>query len=132
MQSRIPPLMIVIAWVTCLSSYAVAQGITKPKPGQGGSVVQGAAGSEGSVGDNGLEHCANPMGAMAVVEPQEQILYGLRRYNLSSPVGLIRMMIQQSNCFIIVERGVGMQNLMQERQLASAGEARKGSNMGGG
>ena len=132
MQSRIPPLMIVIAWVTCLSSYAVAQGITKPKPGQGGSVVQGAAGTEGSVGDNGLEHCANPMGAMAVVEPQEQILYGLRRYNLSSPVGLIRMMIQQSNCFIIVERGVGMQNLMQERQLASAGEARKGSNMGGG
>jgi hypothetical protein len=61
----------------------VAQGITKPKPGQGGSVVQGAAGTEGGVGDNGLEHCAKPMGAMAVVEPQEQILYGLRRYNLS-------------------------------------------------
>jgi len=84
--------MIVIAWVTCLSSYVVAQGITKPKPGQGGSVVQGAAGTEGGVGDNGLEHCANPMGAMAVVEPQEQIIYALRRDNLSSPVGLIRMM----------------------------------------
>jgi len=72
------------------------------------------------------------MGAMAVVEPQEQILYGLRRYNLSSPVGLIRMMIQQSNCFIVVERGLGMRNLMQERDLASAGESRQGSNMGGG
>ena len=72
------------------------------------------------------------MGALAVVEPQDEILYALRRYNLSSPVGLIRMMIQQSNCFIVVERGLGMQNLMQERDLAAAGEARQGSNMGGG
>ena len=29
------------------------------------------------------------------------------------------MMIQQSNCFIVVERGAGMQNMMQERQLAA-------------
>ena len=42
------------------------------------------------------------------------------------------MMIQQSNCFIVVERGVGMQNLVQERQLAQAGQTRAGSNMGGG
>ena len=132
MYSKAHRLMIVTACVTLVSAYAAAQGITKPKPGQGGSVVQGAAGTEGSVGDNGLEHCAKPMGAMAVVEPQDQIIFALRRYNLSSPVGLIRMMIQQSNCFIVVERGVGMQNVMQERQLASAGETRQGSNMGGG
>ena len=72
------------------------------------------------------------MGAMAVVEPQSHILTALLRYNLQSPVGLIRMMIQQSNCFIVVERGAGMQNLMQERQLAESGQARQGSNMGGG
>ena len=42
------------------------------------------------------------------------------------------MMIQQSNCFIVVERGAGMRNLMQERQLASGGEMRQGSNLGGG
>src|ERR1700732_4544126 len=118
-------IMIVTVCVTLVSAYAAGQGITKPKQGQGGSVVQGAAGTDGGVGDNGLEHCDKPMGAMAVVEPQSEIIYALRRYNLSSPVGLIRMMIQQSNCFIVVERGVGMQNLMQERQLASAGESRQ-------
>jgi hypothetical protein len=126
---------IAIAAVGCVVTAAAsagAQGITQPKQGQGGSVVKGAAGTEGSTGDNGLEHCAKPMGAMAVVEPQSQILTALARYKLSSPVGLIRLMIQQSNCFIVVERGAGMQNLMQERQLASAGEARQGSNMGGG
>jgi curli biogenesis system outer membrane secretion channel CsgG len=59
-------------------------------------------------------------------------MQSLSRYGLSSPTGLIRMMVQQSNCFIVVERGIGMQNVMQERQLAAAGEARQGSNMGGG
>jgi hypothetical protein len=115
----------------CITT-AAAQGITKPKQGQGGSAVQGSAGTDGSSGDTGLEHCDKPMGALAVVEPQNEILVALTRYRLSSPVGLIRMMVQQSNCFIVVERGAGMQNLMQERQLAAAGEARQGSNMGGG
>src|SRR4029079_18992258 len=105
-----------------------AQGITQPKQGQGGSVVQGAAGTDGSTGDKGLEHCDKPMGAMTVVEAQDMVLASLRRDNLGSPVGLIRMMIQQSNCFIVVERGVGMQNMMQERQLASGAEMRKGEN----
>jgi len=124
---------IITACLILVSTYAAAQGgLTQPKQGQGGSVVQGAAGTEGGVGDNGLEHCPKPMGALAVVEPQNEILMALRRYNLSSPVGLIRMMIQQSNCFIVVERGVGMQNMMQERQLAAAGQAREGSNIGGG
>jgi len=113
-------------------SQAVAQGITKPKQGQGGSVVKGSAGTGGSQGEKGLEHCDGPLGAMAVVEPQNEVLVALSRYHLSSPVGLIRLMIQQSNCFIVVERGVGMQNMMQERQLADSGEARSGSNMGKG
>jgi hypothetical protein len=111
---------------------ADAQRATQTKQGQGGSVVQGAAGTDGSVGDKGLEHCDKPMGAVAVVEPQNEVLVALSRYRLSSPVGLIRLMIQQSNCFIVVERGAGMQNLMQERALASSGQLRQASNMGGG
>jgi len=121
------------ASMALVSAPAFAQGgLTQPKQGQGGSVVQGAAGTNGGVGDNGLEHCDKPMGAMAVVEPQSEVLTALLRYNLKSPVGLIRMMIQQSNCFIVVERGAGMRNMMQERQLASAGEMRDNANMGGG
>jgi hypothetical protein len=72
------------------------------------------------------------MGAVAVVEPQDYVMTALSRYSLSSPVPLIRLMIQQSNCFIVVERGMGMQNVMQERALAQAGELRQASNMGGG
>jgi hypothetical protein len=106
-------------------------GVTDYKEGKGGSPVQGAAGTSGSTGDN-LEHCDKPMGAVAVVEPQDYVMQALGHYGLSSPSGLIRMMIQQSNCFIVVERGIGMQNMQQERALAGAGQARAGSNMGGG
>ncbi|MDR1988927.1 MAG: CsgG/HfaB family protein [Acidobacteriaceae bacterium] len=99
---------------------------------KGGSAAKGAAGTNGGVGDNGLEHCDKPMGAIAVVEPQSQMMAALSQQGLQSPVSVIRMMIQQSNCFIVVERGTGMQNVMQERQLAAAGQTRAGSNMGGG
>lgn len=124
--------------LACLAALALTaapihgQSITKPKQGKGGSVVQGAAGTSGSAGDSGLEHCDRPMGAIAVVEPQDHIIQALSRYQLSSPTGLIRMMIQQSNCFLVVERGIAMQNMMQERQLSNSGQLRQSSNVGGG
>jgi hypothetical protein len=132
MSSKPHRIMFAALCVVVLTTWVAAQGITQPKQGQGGSVVKGAAGTEGSTGDSGLEHCDKPMGAVAVVEPQNEVLVSLTRYRLSSPVGLIRMMIQQSNCFIVVERGAGMQNLLQERELAKAGETRQNSNLGGG
>jgi curli biogenesis system outer membrane secretion channel CsgG len=116
-----------------LAAGAQAQGVLDTKKGKGGSEVQGAAGTQGAQGAAGdLEKCDKPMGAVAVVEPQDYVMSALSRYNLQSPVGLIRMMIQQSNCFIVVERGQGMQNMMQERALAGGGEMRSGSNIGGG
>jgi hypothetical protein len=95
--------------------------------------VQGGAGPSGAVGaSSDLERCDKPMGALAVVEPQTQVLAMLAHYKLGSPTGLIRLMVQQSNCFLVVERGVGMQNMMQERALSKSGELRQGSSMGGG
>ena len=96
------------ALVTALalvSTTAHGQGLTDMKKGEGGSQVQGSAGPSGSQGATDLEHCDKPYGAMAVVEPQDAVLRSLARYQLSSPVSLIRLMIQQSSCFIIVERG---------------------------
>lgn len=93
----------------------------------------GSAGPNGAQGEaKELEKCDKPYGSLAVAEPQDAVISHLLQYGLQSPVGLIRMMIQQSNCFVVVERGRAMQNLMQERQLAESGELRKGSNMGKG
>ncbi len=93
----------------------------------------GSAGPDGAQGEAAeLEKCDKPYGTLAVVEPQDAVISHLLQYGLQSPTGLIRMMVQQSNCFVLVERGRAMQNLMQERQLAESGELRKNSNMGKG
>lgn len=116
-----------------LCALAAQAGITDMKKGKGGSEVQGGAGTSGATGEStAMEHCDKPLGAVAVVEPQDFVIQSLSRYNLGSPTSLVRLMIQQSNCFLVVERGVGMQNMMQERALAGSGELRSGSNMGGG
>ena len=57
---------------------------------------------------------------------------GWTRYNLSPPAGLLRVVIQQSGCFTVVERGAGLDAAMQERDLASGGNLQHGSNVGGG
>ena len=93
----------------------------------------GSAGPDGAQGEaKQLEKCDKPYGTLAVVEPQDAVISHLLQYGLQSPTGLIRMMVQQSGCFVLVERGRAMQNLMQERQLAESGELRRGSNMGKG
>ncbi len=126
------PIAALLTGVAVMTSVQ-AQSVLDTKKGQGGSTVQGAAGTQGAQGAaSDLERCDKPMGAVAVVEPQDYVMGALARYNLQSPVGLIRMMIQQSNCFIVVERGQGMQNMMQERALAGGGEMRANSNIGGG
>jgi curli biogenesis system outer membrane secretion channel CsgG len=41
-------------------------------------------------------------------------------------------MVQQSNCFVVVERSKAMKEVMGERKLEAAGETREGSNFGKG
>ena len=101
--------------------------------GEGGSAAQGSAGPQGAQNASAqLEKCDAPKGTLAVAEPQSHILAGLGRYGLQSPTGLIRMMVQQSNCFQVVERGVAMQNMMQERALAAGGQMQADANIGKG
>lgn len=107
--------------------------MTDMKPGQGGGPITGGAGPEGSTGTAPtLEKCGSSLGTIAVVEPQDLATKVLLQYSQPSPTGLVRLIIQQSNCFMVVERGVAMQNMMQERRLAEGGQLRGGSNMGQG
>ena len=132
MKMRMSAVVASMLTVLAVPGALLAQGITDMKKGDGGSVVQGSAGPTGAQGATDLAQCDKPMGALAVVEPQSYVSQALARYQLGSPVALIRLMVQQSNCFIVVERGMGMRNMMQERSLADAGQLRDGSNMGGG
>lgn len=78
-----------------------------------------------------VEQCSRKLGVLAVAEPQQGWGY-LSPYGLGSPAALLRGMVQQSGCFDVVERGIAMQNMQQERALAAGGDLRAESNVGKG
>ena len=90
-----------------------------------------AAGAAQADQGSSVEKCDHKLGVMAVAEPHGGWSY-LSSYQLGSPEQLLRMMVQDSGCFDVVERGVAMQNIQQERSLAEGGELRGESNIGKG
>ena len=111
---------------SCMTSLAGAQEGT-PTGAAGGANAQGA--------NSQLQHCDEPFGTLAVHEDQTAPWWHnyYRRYpTLGSTTPVLRMLIQQSNCFVVVERGLAMSNVMQERGLQQSGELRQGSNFGKG
>ena len=107
---------------------------TAPKMGENKGTVTGAAG--GSTTDNSnsaLEKCTETLGTLAMEEDVNAPWYfQLREFQLGSTLPVLRLMIQQSNCFVIVERGRAMNNMMRERELQQSGEMRGGSSFGQG
>jgi curli biogenesis system outer membrane secretion channel CsgG len=79
-----------------------------------------------------IEKCDAPYGTVAINEPDADAVRSLSRYKLGSPAALLRIMIQESNCFVVVERGSGLAQMQQERALAGSGQLQTGSNVGGG
>ena len=95
----------------------------------------GSAGGASSQNANDkLPHCDSSLGTIAVVEdtssPWYQILAS--RYQLGPTTPVLKLIIQQSNCFVVVDRGRAMNNMMQERALQQSGELRSNSNFGKG
>ena len=76
-----------------------------------------------------IPQCARPIGVLAVVEPENQ---WWRELNLGSPEAIIKVFVQNSRCFTIVNRGRTMQSRAMERAMADSGELQKGSNLGKG
>ncbi len=100
------------------------------KLGGGSSTVTGSAGAAGAQGESEqLFRCARPIGTAALLEPEDRYYMS---YGLSSPVPVLRLLMAQSNCFRVVDRGRASSALQRERQMARGGELQKGSRMGSG
>lgn len=124
-----------LRWTTAVSAISLCVGClaTAPKLGGAGNMsATGAAGGASASGENKqLEHCDKPLGTLAVTEDRSLpwwSVYSNRYPTLGSTVPVLRLMIQQSNCFLVVERGQTMNAMTQERELANSGELRSGSN----
>lgn len=94
-----------------------------------------AAGGNAANASSQLEHCQSSLGTVSLVENEAAGWYTILRneYKLPPTANLLRLLIQQSNCFVVVERGAaGMRAMDRERQLMGSGEMRGGSNFGKG
>lgn len=100
--------------------------------GAAGALVMLSATSLAAQEKDELEKCERPIGTMAVAEPRPEYMEYFARYSLGSPTAVLRRMVQQSKCFVVLERGVGMEVMKGERALAGDGEGQAGSNMGKG
>ncbi|HLY38130.1 MAG TPA: CsgG/HfaB family protein [Candidatus Binatia bacterium] len=108
---------------------------TGPTLGGGGTVATGGAG--GATGSNvspQLRHCDRTLGTLGIEEDETSGWYSTLggQYHLGSTIPVLRTIVQQSNCFVIVERGRSMNSMMRERDLEASGEMRKKSNFGKG
>jgi curli biogenesis system outer membrane secretion channel CsgG len=92
--------------------------------------TKGSSGhQEQTRGEAEIPHCYRNLGAIAIVEPDNQ---WWREYNLGSPEEILRVFVAQSGCFTLVNRGRSMQSRAMERALADQGELQRGSNLGRG
>ena len=117
----------ILTMTACLETMPLVGGGSKPavSGATGGATAANAAST--------LERCDQSLGTIGVVEDQNAGWYQtLRSHKLGSTVPVLRMMIQQSNCFVVVERGGAMQNMAMERNLQKSGEMRGSSNFGAG
>ncbi len=102
-----------------LSAPAFAQKQTAPSSGR----------KDQQQGMAEIPTCSRNLGVLAIVEPENQ---WWRQLNLGSPEQIIRIFVQRSGCFTLVNRGRSMQSRAMERALADQGELQKGSNLGKG
>ncbi|PNU03710.1 CsgG/HfaB family protein [Novosphingobium guangzhouense] len=80
-------------------------------------------------GQQAIPVCTKNLGTVAIIEPDSQ---WWRELSLGSPEAILRVFVQKSGCFTMVNRGRSLQNSAMERALAEQGELQKGSNIGKG
>ena len=121
-----------------LSALLIASGCASMQTGSQSAktTATGAtAGSHSQRENPGLERCDKALGTMMVIEDtgSDWYRYYNEQYKLGPTAPVLKLLAQQSNCFVVVERSErAMNSMMRERNLADSGELRKKSNFGKG
>ena len=90
---------------------------------------ESSARKQQSQGTADIPRCNRNLGTVAIVEPDNQ---WWREFSLGSPEAIIRIFVQRSGCFTLVNRGRALENRNMDRGLADSGDLQHGSNIGKG
>jgi hypothetical protein len=113
---------------------SVAQQTPQPGGGHATQAQGAAAGGTATESNSALEVCPETLGTVMIDEQTNAGWYSAyqSQYKMGSTVPALRLLIQQSNCFVIVDRGRGLAARNRETALIRGEEGRAGSNMGTG
>lgn len=75
-----------------------------------------------------VPHCDRKLGTISITDGDDP--YGWRQYSLASPQKLLRVLVQRSGCFNLVDRGAGLNAAQTERGIGSNLGLQRGSNVG--
>lgn len=114
-------LMFASALLIATPSVALAQG--KPAKATNAQKMQAAAVAE-------IPHCSRKLGSVSIANGDNP--NGWTQFNLAPPEKLLKMIVQKSGCFNLVDRGAGLNAASTERNIGSNLGLQRGSNVGQG
>jgi uncharacterized protein YgiM (DUF1202 family) len=77
-----------------------------------------------------IPHCARKLGTLSITNGDDP--RGWNQYNLAPPEKLLRVVVQRSGCFNLVDRGAGLNAAATERDIGGNLGLQRGSNVGQG
>jgi curli biogenesis system outer membrane secretion channel CsgG len=79
---------------------------------------------------NDVPHCTRKLGTVSIVDGDDPRAW--TQYSLAPPQKLLKVLVQRSGCFNIVDRGTGLQAAERERAIGGGLGLQRGSNVGQG
>lgn len=77
-----------------------------------------------------IPHCYRKLGTLSITNGDDP--RGWNQYNLAPPEKLLRVIVQRSGCFNLVDRGAGLNAAATERDIGGGLGLQRGSNVGQG
>jgi curli biogenesis system outer membrane secretion channel CsgG len=101
-------------------------------PGQAEARPAGPSGAQNTQQAmmNDVPHCLRKLGTVSVMDGDDPS--GWTQFQLSGPQKLIKVLIQRSGCFSLVDRGSGLSAAQRERDISGGLGMQRGSNVGQG
>jgi hypothetical protein len=79
---------------------------------------------------NDIPHCTRKLGTVSITNGDDP--RGWNQYNLAPPEKLLKVLVQRSGCFNLVDRGAGLNAAATERDIGAGLGHQRGSNVGQG
>ena len=77
-----------------------------------------------------MPHCVRKLGTVSIADGDDPL--GWTQYSLAPPSKLLKVLVQRSGCFNLVDRGTGLNAAQRERDIGGNLGLQRGSNVGQG